>query len=43
MTQEQPITKKSIKSEGEVAREQPLSPTPIDRIPKDLLGNLLLL
>lgn len=32
MTQGQPITNESIKSEGEVVREQPLSPTPIDRI-----------
>jgi site-specific recombinase XerD len=32
MTQGQPITNESIKSEGEGVREQPLSPTPIDRI-----------
>jgi integrase/recombinase XerD len=32
MTQGQPITNESIRSEGEVVREQPLSPTPIDRI-----------
>jgi len=32
MTQGQPITNESIKSEGEVVREQSLSPTPIDRI-----------
>lgn len=32
MTQGQPITNESIKSEGEVLSEQPLSPTPIDRI-----------
>jgi integrase/recombinase XerD len=32
MTQVQPITNESIKSEGEGVREQPLSPTPIDRI-----------
>ncbi len=32
MTRLQPITNESVKSEGEVVREQPLSPTPIDRI-----------
>ena len=32
MTPRQSITNESIKSEGEVVREQPLSPTPIDRI-----------
>ena len=32
MTQGQPITNESVQSEGEVVREQSLSPTPIDRI-----------
>ena len=32
MTQGQSISNESIKSEGEVLRDQPLSPTPIDRI-----------
>ena len=32
MTQVEPIINESIKSEGEVLREQPLLPTPIDRI-----------
>jgi integrase/recombinase XerD len=32
MTQGQPITNESIKSESEILCEQPLSPTPIDRI-----------
>ena len=32
MTNVQPITNESVKSEGEVLREQPLLPTPIDRI-----------
>jgi integrase/recombinase XerD len=32
MTKGEPITNESIKSEGEVVREQFLSPTPIDRI-----------
>jgi integrase/recombinase XerD len=32
MTSLQPITNESVKSEDEVLREQPLSPTPIDRI-----------
>jgi site-specific recombinase XerD len=32
MTKGQPITNESVKSEGEVLREQPLLPTPIDRI-----------
>src|SRR4030043_462479 len=32
MTQGNPITNELIKSEDEVVREQPLSPTPIDRI-----------
>jgi len=32
MTQGQPTTNESIKSEGEVLRDQPLSPTPIERI-----------
>src|SRR4030042_4534228 len=32
MTKGQPITNESVKSEGEVLREQPLLPAPIDRI-----------
>jgi len=32
MTSLQPITNESVKSGSEVAREQPLSPTPLDRI-----------
>ena len=32
MTQVQPITNESVQSGSEVVREQPLSPTPIDRI-----------
>jgi len=32
MTKVEPITNESVKSEGEVLREQPLLPTPIDRI-----------
>ncbi|HYA26852.1 MAG TPA: site-specific integrase [Thermodesulfovibrionales bacterium] len=32
MTKVEPIHNESVKSEGEEAREQPLSPTPIDRI-----------
>jgi integrase/recombinase XerD len=32
MTKGQPITNESVKSEGEVLHEQPLLPTPIDRI-----------
>jgi len=32
MTQVEPIPNESVRSEGEVVREQPLSPTPIDRI-----------
>jgi site-specific recombinase XerD len=32
MTKGQPITNESVKSESEEPREQPLSPTPIDRI-----------
>ena len=32
MTKVEPIISKSVKSESEVLREQPLSPTPIDRI-----------
>ncbi len=32
MTQGQPITNESVQSGSEVLREQPLSPTPIDRI-----------
>ena len=32
MTQGQPITNEPIRSEGEVVHEQPVSPTPIDRI-----------
>jgi integrase/recombinase XerD len=36
MTKGQPITNESVESEGEVLREQLLSPTPIDRILKKL-------
>jgi hypothetical protein len=32
MIQGQPITNESVQSGNEVLREQPLSPTPIDRI-----------
>src|SRR5512136_2451895 len=32
MTSLEPITNESVRSEGEEAREQPLTPTPIDRI-----------
>src|SRR4030067_1930941 len=32
MTKVEPIISESVKSEDEVLREQPLSPTPIDRI-----------
>ena len=32
MTKVEPIPNESVKSEGEVLREQPLLPTPIDRI-----------
>jgi integrase/recombinase XerD len=38
MTQGQPIRNELIKSEGEVVREQPLSPTAIDRILQKLSG-----
>jgi integrase/recombinase XerD len=38
MTKGQPITNESVKSEGEVLREQPLTPTPIDRILQKLSG-----
>jgi hypothetical protein len=32
MTKVEPITNESVQSRSEVVREQPLSPTPIDRI-----------